>query len=540
MSQSKSAFYFAAGSGGKFSYPGMLSAVKNSFSLKGGNLKDEVLSGLTVALALVPEAVAFSIIAGVEPLVGLYAAFMVGLVTSVFGGRPGMISGATGALAVVMVSLVATHGVQYLFATVVLMGLIQMLAGFLKLGKFVRLIPLPVIFGFVNGLAIVIFMAQMAQFKTTTAEGTLTWMQGTPMYLMLGLVGLTMGIIYFLPKLTKAVPASLAAIVVVSALAIGFGLQTRTVGDIASVAGGLPSFNIPSVPFNMETLGIIFPYALILAAIGLIESLLTLTLVDEITGTRGRSNKECAAQGLANVLTGFFGGMGGCAMIGQSLINANSGGRSRISGIVAAVFLLIFIVFLSSLIEMIPMAALTGVMIMVAIGTFEWVSFKILRKIPVVDAIVMILVTVLTLIFDLAIAVIAGVIVSALAFAWENAVRIRVRKRMDTLTNTKYYEVFGPLFFGSVSGFNEKFDPATDPENVVIDFIDSRVADHSGIEAVGKIAEKYKHAGKNLTLIHLSEDCLRLLDRAGDMVNVNIIRDSQDPRYKVISDVLED
>jgi SulP family sulfate permease len=515
-------------------------AIRNSFSLKGGTLKDEVLSGLTVALALVPEAVAFSIIAGVEPLVGLYAAFLVGFITSIFGGRPGMISGATGALAVVMVSLVSSHGVEYLFATVVLMGIIQMTAGFLKLGKFVRLIPQPVIFGFVNGLAIVIFLAQLTQFKAPDEAGIVGWMQGNDLLVMLGLVILTMSIIYFLPKLTKAIPASLTAIVTVSAIVIGFGLDTRTVGDIASVAGGFPSFHIPSVPINLETLKVIFPYAVILAAIGLIESLLTLTIVDEMTETRGRSNKECAAQGLANVVTGFFGGMGGCAMIGQSIINVSSGGRSRISGIVAAVFLLIFIVFASSLIEMVPMAALTGLMIMVAVGTFEWISFKVIRKIPLTDAIVMILVTGLTLIFDLAIAVIAGVIVSALAFAWENAVRIRVRKRLDASTNTKYYEVFGPLFFGSSTGFLEKFDPATDPENIIIDFIDSRVTDHSGIEAVAKVAEKYKHAGKNLSLMHLSPDCLRLLDRAGDMVDVNIIRDSDDPRYKVISDVLED
>mgnify|MGYP000212227443 CR=1 FL=1 len=385
---------------------------------KVSNLKNDVLSGLTVALALVPEAVAFAFVAGVEPLVGLYAAFMVGLITSIFGGRPGMISGATGAMAVVMVSLVAIHGVEYLFATVVLTGLLQIMAGLFKLGKFIRLVPHPVMLGFVNGLAIVIFLAQLGQFKVTNSAGELEWLQGTPMMIMAGLIILTMAIIHLLPKLTKAVPSSLVAIVVVTILVQSLGLDTRTVVDFlrdmtndptASIAGGLPQFSIPSVPFDFETLKIIFPFALVLAAIGLIESLLTLTLIDELTGTRGRGNKECIAQGAANTVTGFFGGMGGCAMIGQSIINIKGGGRGRLSGIVAALALLSFILFGSSLIEQVPIAALVGVMFMVVIGTFAWSSFRVLKKIPLSDAIVLILVSGLTVVFDLAIAVIAGV-----------------------------------------------------------------------------------------------------------------------------------
>lgn len=501
-------------------------------NFKNLNIKNDLLSGLTVALALVPEAVAFAFVAGVDPLVGLYAAFMVGLITSVFGGRPGMISGATGALAVVMVSLVAAHGVEYLFATVVLMGIIQMVVGFLKLGKFIRLIPHPVMFGFVNGLAIVIFLAQLNQFKSKTAGGALAWMTGESMYWMLGLVVLTMLIIYLMPKLTKAVPATLTAIIVVSALVIGFHIDTKTVGDLASVGGGFPEFHLPIVPLNLETLNIIFPYSLILAGIGLIESLLTLTLVDEITDTRGNGNKECVAQGMANIATGFFGGMGGCAMIGQSLINVNSGGRSRLSGISAALFLLVFILFASSLIEMVPMAALVGVMFMVCIGTFEWSSFRILNKIPLADAFVLIGVSALTVIFDLAIAVLFGVIISALVFAWENARRIRARKYTDA-DGVKHYEIFGPLFFGSVTAFNEKFDPAGDPDKVIIDFKESRVADHSGIEAINKLTERYASAGKKLHLKHLSPDCRRLLEKAEKIVEVNII---EDPQYKVATD----
>lgn len=500
------------------------------------NPKDDILSGLTVALALVPEAVAFSLIANVSPLIGLYTAFIIGLITAVFGGRPGMISGATGAIAVVVVSLVATHGVEYLFAAVVLMGLIQVTIGLFKLGKFIRLVPHPVIFGFVNGLAIVIFMAQLAQLKTTDAAGVTHWLNGSPLWIMLGFIVLTMAIIHFLPKLTKAVPSSLAAIVVVSCIIIGFGIQTRSVGDIASIAGGLPEFHLPQVAINFETLKIIFPYALIMALVGLIESLLTLTVVDEMTETRGRGNKECVAQGVANITTGFFGGMGGCAMIGQSIINVSSGGRRRLSGIVAAVALLMFILFGSALIEKVPMAALVGLMFMVAIGTFEWASLKVFRKVPRTDVIVMILVTLVTAIFhNLALAVITGVIISALAFAWENAKRIRAKKYVDQ-NGKKHYEIFGPLFFGSVSAFQEKFDVMNDPEEVIIDFKESRVVDHSAIDALNKITERYRKVGKKIHLRHLSEDCITLLNNASEIIDVNYW---EDPHYKVIVNKLE-
>lgn len=501
-------------------------------SYKNMVVKNELLSGLTVALALVPEAVAFAFVAGVAPLVGLYAAFIVCLITSVFGGRPGMISGATGALAVVMVSLVSTHGVEYLFAAVVLMGLLQIAFGLFKLGKFIRLVPEPVIFGFVNGLAIVIGMAQFSQFKVKSADGVISWIAGAPLYLMIALIILTMAIIYLLPKITKAVPASLAAILTVSAIVIGFGLDTKTVGDLASIKGGLPAFHVPDISFTFETLKIIFPYSLILAGIGLLESLLTLTLVDEITETRGQSNKECVAQGSANVVTGFFGGMGGCAMIGQSIINVTSGGRTRVSGIMAALSLLVFILFGSSLIERVPVAALVGVMFMVSIGTFEWASLRILHRIPKSDAIVIVLVTVLTVIFDLAIAVLAGVIVAALVFAWESAVRIRARKFVDA-SGAKHYEIFGPLFFASTSHFLEKFEVHTDPAEVIVDFKESRVFDHSGIEAIQKLTERYHKVGKRVRLKHLSTDCRRLLDRAGSMVEVNHF---EDPHYAVADD----
>jgi SulP family sulfate permease len=502
---------------------------------KVSNLKNDVLSGLTVALALVPEAVAFSFVAGVDPLVGLYAAFMVGLITSIFGGRPGMISGATGAMAVVMVSLVAIHGVQYLFATVVLTGLLQIIAGIFKLGKFIRLVPHPVMLGFVNGLAIVIFLAQLGQFKEPNAVGELEWMVGTPLYTMAGLIILTMTIIHFFPKLTKAVPSTLVAIVVVSFLVFGINLDTRLVGDIASIAGGLPTFSIPNVPFDFTTLKIIFPFALVLAAIGLIESLLTLTLIDELTGTRGRGNKECIAQGAANTVTGFFGGMGGCAMIGQSMINVNSGGRGRASGITAALALLGFILFASGLIEQIPLAALVGVMFIVVIGTFEWSSFRILRKVPKADAFVIILVSGVTVISDLAIAVVVGVIVSALVFAWEHAKHIIVARSTDENGFT-VYEVTGPIFFGSVSNFLEQFDIENDSDDVTIEFKRSRVADHSAIEAIDTLAERYLAQGKTLHLKHLSLECQTLLNKAGDLVEVNVI---EDPNYHIATDKLD-
>lgn len=513
---------------------------------KVASIKNDLLSGFTVALALVPEAVAFAFVAGVDPLVGLYAAFMVGLITACIGGRPGMISGATGALAVVMVSLVADHGVEYLFATVVLMGVLQMLAGVLKLGKFIRMVPHPVMLGFVNGLAIVIFLAQLSQFGTPGDPGWLAgtfmqdsildvaWLASGQLNMLLGLVCLTMVIIHFLPRLTTAVPASLVAIVVVTLLVLGLDLDTRVVGDVASIKGDLPSFHLPMVPFNAETLAIIFPYAFILASIGLIESLLTLRLVDEITNSRGHGNKECIGQGVANTVTGMFGGMGGCAMIGQSMINVNSGGRGRLSGITAALSLLLFILVGSSMIEKIPLAALIGVMFIVVIGTFEWSSFRILNKIPRTDALVLILVSAVTVATDLAVAVVVGVIVSALVFAWEHAKHIAVESREDHKGST-VYAVSGPLFFGSVTSFLEQFDPQSSNNDVVIDFAESRVCDHSGLEAIDTLADRYLSAGKTLHLVHLSEDCRHLLRKAGNLVEVNVI---EDPRYFVADDSL--
>src|SRR5690554_6157870 len=491
--------------------------------------KTEVLSGLTVALALVPEAVAFALIAGLSPLVGLYAAFMMGLVTSILGGRPGMISGATGAIAVVIVVLAKTHGVEYVFATVILAGIIQMLAGFLKLGKLIRLVPHPVIFGFVNGLAIIIFMSQLNQFKDASGN----WLTGGNLYLLIGLVALTMLIIWGLPKLTKAVPASLVAILVVFGLVYFLKLDTKTVGDIASIKGGFPPFHIPSVPFSFETLQIIFPYAAIVAGVGLIESLLTLNIVDEITETRGHSNREAVAQGAGNLLSGLFSGMGGCAMIGQSLINVSNGARARLSGIVASVGLLLIVMFGAGLIEQLPMAALTGLMIMVAIGTFEWASFKVFNKMPKSDVFVMVVVTLVTVfLHNLALAVVVGVIIAALVFAWDNAKRIRARKFVDD-EGIKHYEIYGPLFFGSVMAFNDKFDILNDPKEVIIDFKESRVVDMSAIEALNKITERYLKVGKKVHLRHLSPDCQKLLQNADKIIDVNIL---EDPTYKVVVD----
>lgn len=450
--------------------------------------KTEVLSGLTVALALIPEAVAFAFIAGLSPLTGLYAAFVMGLVTSILGGRPGMISGATGAVAVVLVTLAQSHGVEYIFATVVLAGIIQISAGVLRLGKLMRLVPHPVIFGFVNGLAIIIFMSQLDQFKDPVGN----WLTGMPLFILLGLVLITMLIIWGLPKISKAIPASLVAILTIFGAVVFFDIETKTVGDMASIQGGFPPFHIPSVPFNFETLFIILPYAAIMAGVGLIESLLTLNIIDEITETRGRGNKEAVAQGIANIISGIFSGMGGCAMIGQSLINISAGARARLSGIVAAVMLLVFIMFGANLIEKLPIAALTGLMIMVAIGTFEWASLKTFRRMPKSDIFVMVLVTLVTAVLhNLALAVIIGVIIAALVFAWDNAKRIRARKHIDE-NGVKHYEIYGPLFFGSVTVFNEKFDVLNDPDEVIIDFEESRVVDMSAIEALNKITERYQ------------------------------------------------
>lgn len=496
------------------------------------NYRTEILSGLTVALALVPEAIAFAFIAGLSPLTGLYAAFVMGLVTSILGGRPGMISGATGAVAVVIVSLAQQYGVEYVFATVVLAGILQLLAGFLRLGKLMRLVPHPVIFGFVNGLAIIIFMSQLAQFKTPEGD----WLTGSTLFIFLGLVLLTMVIIWGLPKLTKVVPASLAAILVVFGIVFFMGLDTRTIGDIASIQGTFPPFHIPDLPFTWDTLKIIFPFAAVVAGVGLIESLLTLNIVDEITETRGRGNKEAVAQGTANILSGFFSGMGGCAMIGQSLINTSNGARARLSGIFAALMLLVFIMFGSSLIEKVPMAALTGLMIMVALGTFEWASLKTFRRMPKSDVLVMMLVTLVTVfLHNLALAVLVGVIISALVFAWDNAKRIRARKYVDE-KGIKHYEIYGPLFFGSTTLFAEKFDVLNDPEEVIIDFAESRLVDMSAIEAVNKITERYRKVGKKLHLKHLSKDCQRLLANADDIIEVNVL---EDPTYKVVVDKID-
>lgn len=495
------------------------------------NYGTELLSGLTVALALVPEAVAFALIAGLSPLTGLYAAFVMGLVTSILGGRPGMISGATGAVAVVIVALASRYGVEYVLAAVVLAGLLQVLAGVFRLGKFIRLVPQPVMYGFVNGLAIVIFMAQLAQFKTFDGA----WLGGSALWTMLGLTALTMAIIWGFPKLTRKVPASLVAILVVAALVIGLGMNTRSVGDISPISGAFPPFHIPLVPFTWESLMIILPYAAIVAAVGLIESLLTLNLIDEITGTRGRGNKECVAQGTANMLSGLFSGMGGCAMIGQSLINISSGARARLSGITASVMLLVFVMFGAPLIERLPMAALVGVMFMVAIGTFEWTSLRTFGRMPRHDVFVMLAVMAITVFFhNLAVAVLVGVVISALVFAWENAKRIRARKHVDE-AGVKHYAIFGPLFFGSVQAFNEKFDIPNDPDEVVIDFAESRVADMSAIEALNRITERYRAAGKKVHLRHLSNDCKELLRNAGDVIDVNIV---EDPKYMVAVDRL--
>lgn len=574
----------------------------NFFRLQSGTMKDDVLSGLTVALALVPEAIAFAFVAGVSPLIGLYSAFFIGLITAVFGGRPGMISGATGAMAVVVVTLVASHGIEYLFPTVILCGLLQVCIGLLRLGKLIRMVPHSVMLGFVNGLAIVIGLAQLGSFKTLSAAGDLVFLSGPALWMMLALVALTMAIIWLLPKFTTAVPASLAAILVVTgiSLALNQAIPTSngenalaTVGDMlrtnakakiiadargeslghgseqqltlvnsrqseptsivgagpavtladvgevdASIEGGLPQpffLSHALVPFNSETLFIILPFAIVLCGVGLIESLMTLTLIDEITQTRGRGNKECIGQGAANIVCGLFGGMGGCAMIGQSLINVNSGGRGRLSGTVAAVCLLLFVLFLAPWIEQIPMAALVGVMLMVVIGTFEWASLKMVGRMPRTDVFVMVLVTAYTvLMHDLASAVILGVIVSALAFAWKHATHIGVDVKYNEF-GSKIYQLHGPLFFASVSSFKDMFDPAEDPADVVIDFYYTRVYDQSGLEAINALAEKYEANGKRVHLTHLSAECRRLLDRAGEFCEINV---SEDPQYHVAADRL--
>ena len=483
---------------------------------------------------MVPEAIAFALVAHVSPLTGLYAAFIMALITSAFGGRPGMISGATGALAVVMVGLVVQHGAEYLFVTVVLMGVLQLIFAAAKLGKFIRMVPYPVMLGFVNGLAIVIFLAQLGHLKFVGPDGVQHWMTGTPLYTMIALIVVTMAIIYVLPKFTKAMPATLVGILVVSIAVALMNTDTKTVGDLGSIKGGLPAFHLPQVPLNWETLRIVFPYALILAAIGLIESLLTLNLIDEMTGTRGQPNRECMAQGAANVVTGFFGGMGGCAMIGQSMINVNSGATRRLSGLATALFLLSFILFGSAWIERIPLAALIGVMFVVSEKTFEWGSFRLFGKVPRPDIVAGLLVAVVTVVFNLAIAVIAGVIVSALVFAWEHAKQINVHSYIDE-KGWKVYELEGTLFFASAAGFQPLFFPKEDPDDVVIEFRRAKVVDHSAIQAIDSLAERYKDAGKRLHLRHLSPDCLEVLDKAKGMIEVNVL---EDPRYHIADNKL--
>ena len=551
----------------------------NFFTPRSGSVKDDVLSGLTVALALVPEAIAFAFVAGVSPLIGLYSAFFLGLFSAVLGGRPGMISGATGAMAVVVVALVAQHGLEYLFPTVIICGFLQIAVGLGRLGKLIRMVPHPVMLGFVNGLAIVIGLAQLGSFKTLSTDGALVYLAGQPLFLMLGLVATTMAIIWLLPKMTRAIPASLAAILVVTLASVAInrsvelpdgGNVLATVGDMlrtntqaaeiaaakvggetlveavaasnaadaGSISGGLPQLffmQYEMVPLNWDTLVIIFPFAIVLCGVGLIESLMTLTLIDEITETRGKGNRECIGQGVANLVCGLFGGMGGCAMIGQSLINVNSGGRGRLSGITAAVCLLLFVLFLAPLIEQIPMAALVGVMFMVVIGTFEWASLSMFKRMPRSDVFVMVLVAGYTVVMhDLASAVILGVIVSALVFAWQHATHIGADVKFNEF-GSKIYQLHGPLFFASVTSFKDMFDVNGDPEDVVIDFYYSRVYDQSGLEAINWLAEKYEGNGKRLHLTHLSKECRVLLNKAGDLVEINV---SEDPQYHVATDRL--
>jgi SulP family sulfate permease len=510
-----------------------MKAILNLFDFKQKiDYKVEILAGITVAMTMMPESLSFAILAGFPPLVGLYAAFIMGLVTSILGGRPGLISGGAGATVVVLIALMKLHGIEYVFAAVALAGVVQLLVGIFKFGKFIRLVPQPVMYGFVNGLAIIIFMAQIEQFKTVT-NGEVTWLTGMPLIIMAGLVLLTIAIVFIFPKITKAVPPSLVAIIVVFLIVLGFNIDTKTVSDIASVNGGFPPFHIPNIPLDFKTFEIILPFSFIMAGVGLTEGLLTLNLVDEMTATRGNGNRECIAQGTANILNGFFTGMGGCPMIAQTLVNLSAGARARLSGIVASITILIIILFGAPIIGLLPMAALTGVMIMVAIGTFEWLSFRIINKMPKQDIFVGILVAVITVwLHNLALAVLIGVIISALVFAWESAKRIRARKYVDE-TGIKHYEMYGPLFFGSVTAFNEKFDVLNDPAEVIIDFTDCKVADMSGIDALNKLTERYKLASKKLHLRHLSDDCRQLLHNASDVIDVNIL---EDPTYKVAVD----
>lgn len=496
------------------------------------NYKNEILAGLTVAMTMIPESLSFAILAGFPPLMGLYAAFIAGLITAVFGGRPGMVSGGAGATVVVLIALMKSNGLEYVLAAVALAGVFQILIGVFKLGKFIRLVPQPVMYGFVNGLAVIIFMSQMEQFKTII-NGETAWLQGTSLYIMLGLVCLTIAVVILFPKITKAIPSSLVAIIVIFILVLVFNINTKTVQDIASVQGGFPPFHIPQIPLNFETLKVIAPYSMIVAAVGLTEGLLTLNLVDEITGTKGNGNRECIAQGASNITNGFFFGMGGCPMIAQTLVNLSAGSRARLSAIIAAITILLIILFGAPVIGRLPMAALVGVMIMVAFGTFEWASFKIINKMPRHDIFIGILVAVITvLLHNLALAVLVGVIISALVFAWESAKRIRARTYVDD-KGIKHYEIYGPLFFGSVMNFMDKFNIEADPNQIIIDFKESRVSDMSAIEALNNLTKKYSQAGKTVELKHLSADCRELLRNAEAVIDVSII---DDPNYRVAVD----
>jgi len=496
------------------------------------NYNREILAGLTVAMTMIPESLSFAILAGFPPLTGLYAAFIMGLVTAVLGGRPGMVSGGAGATVIVLIALMNSNGLEYVFAAVALAGVLQILVGLFKLGKFVRLVPQPVMFGFVNGLAVIIFVSQLTQFKTIV-NGQEAWLSGTPLYIMAGLVALTIAIVMLLPKITKAIPASLVAILVVFAVVFIFNIDTKLVKDISSVKGGFPTFHIPAVPLNWAMLETIFPYSLIMAGVGLTEGLLTLNLVDEITETKGNRNRESIAQGVANITNGFFTGMGGCPMIAQTLVNLSAGARARLSGIIAAITILVIILIGAPVIDKVPMAALVGVMMMVAIGTFEWMSFKVINKMPKQDIFIGILVAVITIwLHNLALAVLIGVIISALVFAWESAKRIRSQRHIDN-DGTTNYEIYGPLFFGSVANFNELFDISGDTNQVVVNFKHSRVYDMSGIDALSKLTEKYKNVNKKLHLTHLSEDCKRLLKNADAIIEVNIV---EDPTYRVATE----
>ncbi len=497
------------------------------------NSKLEVLSGLTVSFALMPECIAFAIVAHLSPFVGLYTAAIICLITAILGGRPGLISGAAGSVAVVSVALVISHGVEYLYLAVILMGLIQILVGVFKLAKFIRLVPQPVVYGFLNGLAIIIFLSQFEQFKTSGGA----WLSGVPLVIMIGLVVLSMFIMYLLPKYTKRVPSALVSIIVISFISFIFSLNTRTIGSIASVSAGLPAFHIPMVPISLESISIVLPYAFLMAAVGLIETLLTVNVVDEMTNTRGRANKESVGQGIANTVCGFFQGMGGCAMVGQTMVNLESGGRNRLSGIVAGLFIFFIIICGSKLIDLIPMAALVGIMFMVAINTFKWSSLKMLKHVPRVDMFVMIIVTVITVVLNnLAIAVLIGVIISALNFAWEGAKRIGCVESYDVEHDVKYYEIKGPLFFASTSNFKEIFDYSLDVGTVVIDFRNARITDQSAIVAVDEVTNRYRNNGIKVLLSHLSDDCRELLDENSEFIEVDIL---ENPYYRVPSDELD-